>query len=513
MGLVLAAVSTLAVAAPVNHHGEVLVRVEATPHEVEALGLDVWTHHAAVPSVVARVVPSRRAALDASGYAYEVLDPDLGVRVADERARRLVVPPVLGGLDPAYHDGYHELPEVLARLDALAVASPKRVSMVEVGTSLEGRPIRGVRITNPGPAVRPAVLVQGCQHAREWISPAAIMFAAEQLVTATDGSSIDLLLDDVAVVVVPVVNPDGYAYSWDEDRLWRKNRRDEHGVDLNRNWAVAWGGEGSSPDPESGNYRGTAAFSEPETDAMRAFVESEGALVALLDVHSYGQLVLWPWGFAVGVEAEDDALFESMSVGIADVMTAPYDRFYEPMQGADFYPAAGNVADWAYGEHGLYAIGLELRPGGDEEAGFLLSEAHIVPTGEELLAGILELAEASIELGPGSPGDDGDVDVTDTGLDGTTGSASGGSASGGGPGGGTVEGTAGGSDGGLGTMGGDSPFDDTGVEPGGTGEGAVDVGASAGCGCRSDRGATGVAWWAWAALGLGLRRRRRGVRA
>lgn len=496
MGLVLAGSSTAAMAAPVEHHGEILVRVHAWPHEVEALGLDVWTHRAKVPRVVARVVPSLRAALEASGYAYEVIEPDLGSRLSEERMRRLAVASAYGGgLDPAYHDGYHELPEVLAWLDALATAEPARVSIVELGVSLEGRPIRGVRITNPSRAVHPSILVLGGQHAREWISPAAITFAAEQLATAAEGSAIDLLLDEVAVVMVPVANPDGYVFTWTDDRLWRKNRRDEHGVDLNRNWSVAWGGEGSSDDPEDGNFRGEAPFSEPETVAVRDFVATEIRLLGFLDVHSYGQLVLWPWGFAEGVVADDDARFEDLAVGIADSMMDPYDRFYEPMQSSDFYPAAGNSVDWAYGVHGLHALGVELRPGGDEEAGFMLSEAHIVPTGEELLAGILVLAETSIELGPGSPGDDGNAEPPPPSDD-TTGTTTGEG----------LDGT-----GGEGSSGAVASSSDDGVEPGGTGGEAVDEGTGGGCGCRSkgEGEGEGRAWWAVAAVSLGLRRRRR----
>lgn len=472
-----------------------LVRVQDWPHEAEALGLDVWTHRAVARSVVARVTPTQRPVLDASGYAYAVLDPDLGARLQAERAQRLAAPPVLGGgLDPAFYDSYQELPAVLARLDALVAARPERVSLVEVGSSIEGRPIRGVRITDAAPHVPPVVLVQGGQHAREWIAVAATLHAAESLATAAEGSAVDELLDHLAVVVVPVVNPDGYAYSWSTDRLWRKNRRDGHGVDLNRNWSVAWGGEGGSASPDHGSYRGAAPFSEPETAAMRDLVAATPDVLALLDVHSFGQLLLYPWGHATNDVPGEHALFEDLALDMADAMEEPHGQAYEPLQGAELYPAAGNAVDWGYGVHGLYAVGLELRPRQDGEAGFELPDAQIVPTGEELLAAILVLTETSLALGPGTPGDDGDAPPPSA-DDTTTGDVDEGS----------------GGDGDPALTSDPWPFDTTG-EIGETGGGADgDEAEGQGCGCRAAHGAESSAWWAWAALGLvasGRRRRR-----
>lgn len=503
--------SASALAAPGGHHGDELVRVEAWPSQVEALGLDVWTHRTAVPSVLARVTPQGHAALDASGLAYVVVEPDLGPRVEAERARLLTAPPVLGGgLDPAYHQDFRDLATILDRLDALVAAQAGRVSLVEVGESVEGRPIRGVRITNPGPADRPVVLVQATQHAREWIAAAASVFAAEQLATAPLGGELDGLLDQVEVVVVPVANPDGYVYSWQQDRFWRKNRGGELGVDLNRNWSVAWGGDGASPNPEDDDYRGEGPFSEPETAALRDFVGADPDLVAVLDVHSYGQLVLYPWGFGY-VDSADDALFGEIATDMVDAMWPLYNQTYEPLQSADLYPASGNAIDWAYGVHGLYAVTIELRPQYFEEWGFLLPPQFIVPTGEELLVTIEQLIEASIELGPGNPGDSGG-EAMDTGSDGTTG--------GDGLDGTTSAASTGGSP--PSTSGDPPPPGETGRPlPGGTGEsgetgepGANDDEAGVdsegqGCGCREGQGRGGGWAWLWAVAAVGLRLRRR----
>ncbi len=99
----------------------------------------------------------------------------------------------------------------------------------------------------------------------------------------------------------PCRHPDGYSYTWTNNRLWRKNRRPNPngstGVDLNRNWGYQWGGEGASTSQGSDTYRGASGFSEPETQAIRDFITNRPYIRAHVDVHSYSQLILSPWGY------------------------------------------------------------------------------------------------------------------------------------------------------------------------------------------------------------------------
>jgi len=513
----LAALTTTTAAASetIAHQGDSLLKVQAWPDQLYELGLDVWTHRTDEPNVLVRVTQLQRATLDASGFEYVVVEPDLGPLVEAEATRLAALPDPLGGggLDPAYYDDYRDFDDVLDRLAGLATIYPQRVSVVELGMSLEGRPIRGLRITNPGADDRPVITVQGCQHAREWIAVAAPVYAAEQLAAASAGGYVDGLLDQVEIVVVPVLNPDGYVYSWEAERFWRKNRRDGHGVDLNRNWSVVWGGEGASPDPDAENYYGAGPFSEPESTAMRDFLTADPDMVALLDVHSYGQLLLYPWGFGF-VDSADDMLFADLSQGMSDAMWQPHNTWYQPIQSSDLYPAAGNAIDWAYGVEGLYAITVELRPDFADEMGFLLEPAQLVPTGEELLASILELVESSIALGPGLPGDSGGQ-VGDTGDDeGTTDGTEGGGDT-------TTEGGAQ-STGGSGVATTGMSGSESGQEPpipaGTTGAADTDTdtddpglgdGGSDGCGCRSTGGGSSSAWWLLMLGGVVVARRRR----
>lgn len=133
-------------------------------------------------------------------------------------------------------------------------------------------------------------------HAREWLSPAMATFLAQKLADA--GKK---FLQQVAVVLVPMANPDGYEFSHTNDRLWRKNRQNTSkpeckGVDLNRNWAKSWGTSGSSSNPCADTYRGSKSFSEPETRALRDLARVWIKKFTLfLSLHTYGSYILYPW--------------------------------------------------------------------------------------------------------------------------------------------------------------------------------------------------------------------------
>lgn len=110
----------------------------------------------------------------------------------------------------------------------------------------------------------------------------------------------------------PLVNPDGYEFSHTSNRLWRKNRvaaGNCRGVDLNRNYGHRWGGQGTSNNPCSDIYRGPAAFSERETQAHRQFFNTVGVrFSAFLTFHSYGQYILYPWGYAAELPPDHQQL-------------------------------------------------------------------------------------------------------------------------------------------------------------------------------------------------------------
>jgi murein tripeptide amidase MpaA len=232
------------------------------------------------------------------------------------------------------------------------------------------------------------MLIDGTQHAREWISSMVTTCVADRLVRDYDRDpAIRAFVDATDLWVVPVVNPDGYQYSWSTDRYWRKNRRDRHGVDLNRNFSVAWGGAGSSRNERAENYRGAYAFSEPESAALRDLVKREGAALHV-DFHAYGQLLLYPWDHT-GTPAPDRDRLAALGDRMASAMFAQHETRYRLMSGVELYPAAGTLSDWMYGDAGAMSYVIELRPKGG--SGFVLPPEQIRPTCDEGLAAVLAL--------------------------------------------------------------------------------------------------------------------------
>jgi uncharacterized protein (TIGR03382 family) len=489
--------------AAVRYDGDRLVR--AWPRDAAELtalldlASDVWTERVGVGPLDVRVAARDMPALDVSGIAYEVRIADVQAAVDAEASRLgLGIASAPGALpasaqSPEWFADFRDLPAIETFVDTLAADHPGLVAIEAVGESLEGRPIRALRIGTPAPG-KTGVLYTGTMHAREWLSPMVTTCIADAIASrAGSDPRIDDILQSVVLFVVPVLNPDGYAYSWSGDRYWRKNVRDGHGVDLNRNFGYAWGGDGASADPWAENYHGTGPFSEPESAALRDFAVAHPELVAHIDVHAYANLVIHPWGYGYDT-APDEPVLASLASDMAGAMTDATGAIYQPIQGADFYPAAGAVDDWSYGERGMMAFTIELR-GND----FVVPPSFIEPACDETLEAALVLAEwaalgADPEVPPG-----GDDDTEGGGGDH-------------GPGPSAGESTAGDA-----AATGDADPEDTGGEADSEGDapaaGDLDAalpwdygGEGSGCTCTSDPHTPGSAFVA--ALVLALRRRR-----
>lgn len=406
-------------AAPRRYDGHAIVRIEAPqPEEIAALvsaGAVILDDRPGPDSVHLRVPPQAKAMLAATAAVAETLVADVQPGLDAERARLALVGPVTHGA--SFFDDFRDLAAINAHLDALAAAHPGITEIVSVGTSLEGRPIRGIAI-RAGAADGPSLLLTGTMHAREWLSTMTVTCLADTLISEHGADpAITTALDAVGIIVVPVLNPDGYVYSWEAERYWRKNRRDGVGVDLNRNFPFEWGGEGSSGIPEEENYRGTAPASEPEAAALMAFILAQDTLVAHVDYHSYGQLLLYPWGYT-STPTRDAAEFQALAEAQVDAMAAVHGRQYLPLQGSELYLAAGVVDDWAYADAGLMAFVPELRPDFEGPGDFVVDPSNIRGTCEETLAGVLVLAEwASEGLEPPDTTGADDTDTTGQGTE------------------------------------------------------------------------------------------------
>lgn len=201
---------------------------------------------------------------------------------------------------PITWHAYHRLNDIHRYLDFLALNNPDLCTTQVIGTSTQGRALKIIKISNGKPNNK-AIWIDGGIHAREWISPATATYIINELVE--DWDDLPEYIQNLDWYVLPVVNPDGYEYSHESDRLWRKSRSSNtfplcKGVDLNRNYGYKWGGKGMSKQPCSEIYGGSGAFSEPETRAIKTFLTPKAARIGgSISLHSYGEYILYPWGY------------------------------------------------------------------------------------------------------------------------------------------------------------------------------------------------------------------------
>lgn len=179
------------------------------------------------------------------------------------------------------------------------------VELSEIGKSIQNRSIILFTIHSPGAfdPNKPAVTFTANMHSREWISTMTAQWIIVQFLTEYEKNpEVKEILDKMNIFVIPMLNPDGYTYSYNINRLWRKNRnpnsgKGDYGVDLNRNFKHGYG-IGASSQEFSEVYKGTAPLSEPEARAVDGhFQKYKNVMRGGVDLHSYGQLILRPYGY------------------------------------------------------------------------------------------------------------------------------------------------------------------------------------------------------------------------
>src|SRR3990170_284697 len=343
-----------------------------------ATRLDVWEVEHAAGYLVALLRPGETTTLRQAGYRVEI-DAD---KTADLGQPRKPIPGQVSGI-PGF-PCYRTVEETYASLAQLAVDYPELAQWIDIGDSWEkvtpgglaGYDLNTLVLTNqaiPGPKSK--FYLMTAIHAREYATAELATRFAEHLV-ANYGIDPDItwLLDYYEVHIPPQANPDGRKIA-ETGTLWRKNTNtgcifpSQRGVDLNRNSSFKWGGASSNSCAET--YRGPSAASEPETQSIQNYVASifpdqrgpgdgdpapEDAMGVFLTLHSYSELVLFPWGWAPG-PAPNNAQLETLGRKFG------YFNHYTVCQSGEpgcIYQTSGTTDDWAYGELGLAAYTFEV---------------------------------------------------------------------------------------------------------------------------------------------------------
>ncbi len=299
--------------------------------------------------------------------------------------------------------GYLTADEVYAKLDEMFQSYSNIITEKDsIGATLLGEPIYAVKISD-NPNINedePEVFYNSLIHAREPEGMMQLLYFMYYLLDnyGTD-PEVTYLVNNRQLYFVPIFNVDGYKYNESTNPngggMWRKNRRlnsdGSKGVDLNRNWGYNWGYDntGSSPNPSSETYRGTAAFSEPETETIRQFCISHNFNTAL-NYHTYSDLLILPWGY-VPHETPDSLLYREF----ASEMTQ-YNHYTWGTSSDIIYSVNGDSDDWMYGEQTEKNKMIIMTPEvGTSSDGFWPLQSRILPLAEENIFPNLYIAWAA----------------------------------------------------------------------------------------------------------------------
>jgi len=290
--------------------------------------------------------------------------------------RQLAADQAVGGF--TVWRSYDEPGGIRDQLYAAAKKNPQLVKLEVLGHTGQGREIIAVKLTQGTSDIpdgaRPAVLYSSTQHAREWISTEVNRRLMNYYIDRwrANDRAVRKLLQKTELWFILVANPDGYQYTFDHERLWRKNLRDNNGdgqtqvgdgVDPNRNFPNHWGWdeEGSSSIQSSDTYRGPAPLSEPETQAMVGLLDRIG-FAFQVNWHSNGQWLLYSEGWQTSTPTADDPIYYAMSGNLDD---PAIDEFHPGLSSDVLYVTNGETTDYAHAVTGALAWTPELSAGCD----------------------------------------------------------------------------------------------------------------------------------------------------
>lgn len=331
---------------------------------------------------------------------------------ADAVTQALLTPPGPG--DNLFFHDYQPLPVIIRWMRLLEAMFPSYVSYITVGKSFEGRDIPALRVGLPGQsgshASRKTVVITGGLHAREWISTSTVNYLAWSfIVSFGKDRMITKLLGHFDIVFMPAMNPDGYDYTWETDRLWRKSRQPTRirfcrGLDLDHAFGFGWDDSQAQSDPCSESYGGHEPFQAVEAMQLATWARNETfnkvQFVAFLDLHSYSQQILFPFSSSCVVDPPNLENLEEVATGIARAIRISNGESYSVARACEgAVPAkdtrqnktpqsriesgGGSAIDWFYHEmKARFSYQIKLRDTGSYA--FLLPKEQIIPTGEEI---------------------------------------------------------------------------------------------------------------------------------
>ncbi|XP_039988509.1 carboxypeptidase A1-like isoform X2 [Xiphias gladius] len=365
--------------------------------------LDFWKGVTEVASPVDVRVPlhslqSIKIYLETQDILYSIMIEDLQVMLDEEQeeidsAARVAEPRNTDNFD---FSRYHTISEIYSFQDMLVAENPNLVSKIVIGQSYEGRPLNVLKFSTGG-TNRPAIWMDTGIHSREWVTQASGTWFAKKIVSDYGSDpALTAILNKMDIFLEIVTNPDGYYFTHNSNRMWRKTRKPNPGskcvgVDPNRNWDAGFGGPGASSNPCSETYHGPQANSEPEVKSIVDFVKSHGNIKAFISIHSYSQMLLYPYGYT-RTPAKDKAELHALAKkAITDLASLYGTRYRYGSIVSTIYQASGGTIDWTYNQGIKYSYTFELRDTG--RYGFILPANQIIPTANETWLALMAIMD------------------------------------------------------------------------------------------------------------------------
>ncbi|XP_037382702.1 carboxypeptidase B2 [Talpa occidentalis] len=299
----------------------------------------------------------------------------------------------------SYYEQYHSLSEIYSWMEVITENYPDMVEKIYIGSSFEKRPLYVLKISGKERRAQNAMWIDCGIHSREWISPAfCLWFIGYVTQFYGKDKTYTNLLRHMDFYVIPVVNVDGYDYTWKKNRMWRKNRSSHEnsnciGTDLNRNFASKhWCEKGASSFPCSEVYCGLYPESEPEVKAVADFLRRNvNRVKAYISMHSYSQHILFPYSYSrVRSKDHEELSLLAREVAQAIALTSKNVLYKHGSGSESLYLAPGGADDWIHDLGIKYSFTIELRDTG--KYGFLLPERYIKPTCKEALTAVSKIA-------------------------------------------------------------------------------------------------------------------------
>uniref|UniRef100_A0A0N4Z0I3 ShKT domain-containing protein n=1 Tax=Parastrongyloides trichosuri TaxID=131310 RepID=A0A0N4Z0I3_PARTI len=307
---------------------------------------------------------------------------------------------------------YHSYEEIVNWMKRIEQRHNNFVKVISIGKTFEGRDIYGIIMGKSlEDTSKKIIWIDSGIHAREWAAIHTGIYTIHLIVNSYgEDQLITDYLNKLNIVIFPVLNPDGYEYTRTEPRnpvvrFWRKNRgllrcgdNDKiksccKGVDLNRNFDYKFSQAGTSFDPCSEIYHGSGPFSEPESQAIRDAIirgEFEGRIEAMISLHAYSQLFIYPYSIAKNVYPENYSDLRRVASNAVMAIKKMYGTKYQFGTGPELiYPYTGGSTDWAKEVAKIqYTYTIEVRPTYFDWNGFILDQKQLIPVGKETWEGM-----------------------------------------------------------------------------------------------------------------------------